>query len=269
MGRFKDKTVVVTGAAGRLGSAVARQLCLEGANVVLADTQLAACETLAQALQGIGGRVLPVQVDITDAAQVERMYAAALELNGRIDVVHNNAALIGNGPDGLHTLGELDLAMWERTMQVNITGAMLVIRLVLKQMVEQGGGVIVNTTSISSLLGEDVRSAYSASKAALNAMTRHVATAYGRHGVRCNAVAPGLMRADPNASDATAWKRHNALPYVGTFDDVAKVVAFLASDDSRYVTGQVLVADGGFSAHFPSWADGGHASAVPFPAPTR
>ncbi|MDR5651727.1 SDR family NAD(P)-dependent oxidoreductase [Ruixingdingia sedimenti] len=257
MGRFDGKVAVITGAASGFGAQVAVQMAAGGARVVLGD--LRDCAETAAHIRAAGGEAATALVDVSDPAQVAALMQLATDSFGGIDILHANAGMVGNGADGLVSILDLDLDFWDRTFAVNVRGAMLCIRAALPSMIARGGGSIVITSSIAGQMGENVRSAYSASKAAVNAITRHVATAFGRQGVRCNSIAPGLMREVPEGAAVDAWGRH--VPgRVAAYAEVAPVVLFLASDDARHVTGQVLTADGGFSIHFPNWADGGHVS---------
>lgn len=260
MKRFVGKVALITGGSSGLGAAVAKQLALEGAKIVIGDVRDSSATV--EAIRGQGGEATAVLVDISSPEGVQSMVAYAVQAYGGIDVLHANAGIVGDGQDGLRDVTELDLDLWDRTFDVNARGTMLCIRYAVPEMVKRGGGSIVITSSISAQLAENVRGAYSASKAAVDALTRHVATAFGRKGIRCNAIAPGLMRERVGDSpDVLAWSRHVTTPSIASYAEVAPVVLFLASDDARYVTGQVLSVDGGFSIHFPNWSDGGHVSA--------
>jgi NAD(P)-dependent dehydrogenase (short-subunit alcohol dehydrogenase family) len=184
------------------------------------------------------------------------MVQAALDAYGRLDILHNNAA--DTRPDVLGR--DIDVvgmtaALWDQTMAVNVRGPMLTCKHVLPHMITDGGGSIINTSSASGLTGDLVRSAYAASKAALNSLTWSIATMYGKQGVRCNAVAPGLVLSERHQSDAaettTLALSHHLTTRVGTPEDIAAAVAYLASDDAAFVTGHVLRVDGGLLVHMP------------------
>lgn len=260
MASLVGKVAVITGAASGLGASVALQMAKAGVKVALGDIR--DCAETVQRVKSAGGEAVACLVDVSQPAQVEALTALAIRTYGGIDILHANAGMVGNGEDGLVNIVDLDLDMWDRTFAVNVRGVMLCVRSSIPAMIARGGGSIIITSSISGALGENVRSAYSASKAAVNAITRHVATAFGRKGIRCNSIAPGLMREQPEGAAVEAWGRHVPTK-VAAYAEVAPVILFLASDESKYLTGQVLTADGGFTVHFPNWADGGHVSERP------
>jgi NAD(P)-dependent dehydrogenase (short-subunit alcohol dehydrogenase family) len=180
---------------------------------------------------------------------------------GQIDVLHNNAGAVELdtiGRDG--DLRQLDVDVWDRTLAVNLRGVMLCTKHVAPIMADAGRGSIVNTSSGSGLAGHVTRSAYGASKAGVNAFTQYTATTLGRDGIRCNAVAPGLIMtpaAVRNLSEAEIdmFLRHTLTGRLGTPEDIAAMVAFLASDEAGFITGQVISVDGGALAHSPTYAD--------------
>jgi NAD(P)-dependent dehydrogenase (short-subunit alcohol dehydrogenase family) len=199
-------------------------------------------------------------VDVAEEKQIQALMAAALAEFGGIDILHNNAADVS--PETYlrdNSVTTMDLQLWNHTMSVNLGGVMLGCKHAIPAMLKRGGGAIVNTSSLSSTGGQDAALAYSSSKGALNTVTQYVATAYGKQGIRCNAVAPGYVltlagRSAP--AEIIEIYRNNVLtPYLGEPEDIANVVAFLASEDARYINGQIIMADGGESAHLPHWAD--------------
>ena len=184
------------------------------------------------------------------------MVAAALGRYGRLDVIHNNAAFMG-GPDG--DLVDLDVEMWDRKMAVNARGTMLGCKHAVPALRAAGGGAIVNTASVSGLIGVDENAAYGSSKAAIVGLTRFVATMYGHDGIRCNAVAPGLIMTEGNRTRQSAYRlaayaAERLLPWAAQPEDIAGVVTFLASDEGRCITGQTIVVDSGTLAHRPRHA---------------
>jgi NAD(P)-dependent dehydrogenase (short-subunit alcohol dehydrogenase family) len=153
----------------------------------------------------------------------------------------------------------MDLDIWDRAFAVNVRGTMLCCKLALPAMVKQGGGVIINTASNLALQGHLIQSAYAASKAAVIQLTRSIATSHGKRGIRCNAVLPGLTLSASAEANLPVELREIVLgetltPYLGRPDDIAHIVLFLASDEARYITGQILAADGGTSVHVPGFA---------------
>ena len=185
------------------------------------------------------------------------MVAFTVEQFGRLDVLHNNAAALG--ADVIledNAIVDMDVAVWDRTLAVNLRGPMLGCKHAIPVMRAQGSGAIVNTMSVSALVGEETKAAYACSKAALGALTRHVANMYGEDGIRVNAVAPGLMITPVvverlTERDFAAFRAERLLERATTPEDVANLVAFLASDRAACITGQVYVIDGGTLAKRP------------------
>lgn len=255
---LQDRTAIVTGAARGTGYAIAERLLTEGAKVVLVDVdgdQLAAAERSLQA----AGEVVAVAADVAEPTAVEAFVATAVERFGRLDVLVNNAAALGPETLGRDTdLETVPFEVWDRTFAVNLFGPMLASRYAMPHLVAAGGS-IVNISTIGALRGRWNQIAYGVSKAGLNSLTEYVATIYGRRGVRCNAIAPGLVMTEmaeenlsPRDRAISASDRLIARP--GRPQDIAGAVAFLASDDAAYITGQVLVVDGGTINHVPGYA---------------
>lgn len=256
MSRLDGKVALVVGAGRGIGRACAERLAAEGAAVVVADVLADAAQTTAAGIRDRGARAIGVAVDIASEAAIVAMVDAALAEFGRIDVLHNNAA--DTRPDVLGRDGDvisMTIELWDQTMAVNARGPMLTCKHVLPHMIANGGGSIINTASASGLVGDLVRTAYGASKAALNSLTWTIATMYGKQGVRCNAVAPGLVLSERHLSDPSDTTglalSHHLTPRVGTPADIAAAVAYLASDDAAFVTGHILNVDGGLLVHMP------------------
>jgi len=260
MHQLNDKVAIVTGAAGGIGAATARLLAERGASVVVADINAGAANEVAQLIERSGGVALALHLDLAAEEIVASVVRAALERFGRVDILHNNAAdlspeLTRRDQD----VESMDAEVWDRTFRVNVRGTMLCCKHVLPHMVENGGGSIINTASSLGLQGNLGQAAYAASKAAIIQLTRSIATSHGRRGIRCNSVSPGLVMT-PAARDNLPRRLHEIVasetltPYLGLAEDIAEVVAFLACDGARYVTGHNLVADGGGVAHVPGFA---------------
>jgi NAD(P)-dependent dehydrogenase (short-subunit alcohol dehydrogenase family) len=260
-GRLDGKVAVITGAAGGIGSAVAQTLADRGAAVVVADLDGAGADRVAAAIRQAGGRAVGSAVDVADEASVAAMIATAVDSFGRLDVLHNNAAAMGDevlGRDG--DVVDMDADVWDRTMVVNLRGPMFACKHAIPLMIEQGGGSIINTASVAAHAGDLTFMAYGASKAGLVNLTKCIATRHGKDNVRCNAIAPGMILT-PTARERLTddvidmVMRHHLTPRVGTPQDIADAVAFLASDQAGFITGHVLFVDGGVSSHLPHFAD--------------
>lgn len=253
--RLDGKVAIVTGGAGGIGAATARLLTARGARVVIADIAADRAGALAAELPG----ALAIALDLEVEASVEEMVARTVGHFGRLDVLHNNAALLG--PEIARADGDVEhmaTALWDRTFAINVRGTMIACRAALPHL-RASGGNIVNTVSNLALQGHLIQAAYASSKAAIIQLTRAIAASHGRHGVRCNAVAPGMtMTPALTAAFPPALRRtvedETLRDRLGEPGDIAEVVAFLASDAARNVTGQVLVADGGCASHVPGLA---------------
>lgn len=242
-GRFEGRAAIVTGAGSGIGFEIASQLLDEGAQVLACDVNP----------DHVPGGSVPHAVDVSDEGQVNAMASTARERFGRIDVLCNNAG-IGSTKDVLGC----SLEEWERVFDVNVTGVFLGTRAVLPTMLEQGGGVIVNTASVAGMVGLRDRAAYCASKGAVIALTKQVAVQYAGQGIRCSCVCPGTVDSpwvgrlmegteDPEATRAALIARQ-PLGRLGQPAEIARAVVYLASDDASFITGSELVIDGGIVA---------------------
>jgi 3-oxoacyl-[acyl-carrier protein] reductase len=243
--RFEGKAALVTGASRGIGRAIALRLAGEGANVVVNyHTNADAATSVADAIKAAGGEVSVVQADVARQADVERLIQAALSAFSRIDVVVNNAGITRDTL--LMRMSEDD---WDTVLDTNLKSAFLVTRAVLRPMLRQRHGRIVNITSISGVIGNAGQANYSASKAGLIGFTRSMAREVASRNITCNAVAAGVIDTEiwQGVPESTVESMLQMIPAgrKGTPEDVAEAVAFLASDAAAYITGQVLNVDGG------------------------
>jgi 3-oxoacyl-[acyl-carrier protein] reductase len=233
----------VTGASRGIGRAIALRLAAGGATVVAAARADNAAAT-AQAIAAAGGTAHSVTLDVTDAAAIEHTVAGMLERHGRIDVLVNNAGI---------TRDQLLLRMkrddWDAVLQTNLTAAFVASQAVLKPMIKQRAGRIINITSVVGQAGNAGQANYAASKAGLIGFTKALALEVASRNVTVNAVAPGLIDTDMTRAIAGGaheeWSARIPLKRLGTADDVAHAVVFLASDEAAYITGHVLAVNGG------------------------
>jgi NAD(P)-dependent dehydrogenase (short-subunit alcohol dehydrogenase family) len=256
-GNLVDRVAIITGGAGGIGAATAARLAAEGAIVVMADIN---AELVASEAAKVP-RAVAMTVDLTREDDVKAMVDQVVARFGRIDILHNNAA-IQNDAQRQKDLDviNLDTAAWDMAMAVNVRGAMLMCKYVIPHMIKSGGGSIINSASGFGVEGEATLTAYGSSKAALIQLNRMVATQYGRQNVRSNCVVIGFVLT-PLAIASTPdvvkeiLASHHLTPELGKPEDVANVVAFLAGDESKFITGAAIPVDGGFTAHQASYAD--------------
>ncbi len=250
MGKLEGKVAVVSGGAGGIGSCITRLFVQEGAAVVIADLLTDAGEQLAASLQTAGGRAVFQQTDVTQAAEVQAVIQRALQLYGRLDVLVNCAGWIR--VEMAIRLAEAD---FDRTLATHVKGTWLMCKTAIPHMVAAGRGSIVNISSMQAHGAIPGRVAYEAAKGGISAMTRALALEYGPAGVRVNAVCPGVIMTERNQGRHAALTEEERrlrvesypLRRLGTPEDVARAVLFLASDDASWVTGTDLLVDGGMS----------------------
>jgi NAD(P)-dependent dehydrogenase (short-subunit alcohol dehydrogenase family) len=257
---LKNKVAIVTGGGGGIGSATARVLAEHGAKVMVADVNAAAAERTAAEIKQKGGVAASCGFDLAHEEQIVALMRATVDAFGKIDILDNNAADLS--PDMYprdRDIEHMETEVWDRTFRVNVRGTMLCCKYALAQMPRHAGASIINTSSNLGLQGSIIQAAYSASKAAIVQLTRSIATSHGKLGIRCNAVSPGLVLTPNVKGTLPAAIQKNVLdetltPTLGDPRDIAYTVAFLASDEAKYITGQNIVVDGGTSVHIPGFA---------------
>lgn len=248
--RLQGKTAIVTGAGAGIGRATAELFAREGADVVVADLDANAARTVEQAIRTAGGTALAVQTDVGDEDSMAAMVAAAKDQFGKIDVLYNNA-----GGSTLNDGKICDVSndeFWLK-MRVDLFGTWLGCRLVIPHMMAQGGGAIVNATSINALVGLN-RSAYSAAKGGVISLTRALAVQYAEHKIRVNGIAPGgtlTERVQERLAGAAKVSAEASSHLLGFSDpiDIAYAVLYLASDEAKTTTGHIMVVDSGMTIH--------------------
>ncbi len=252
--RLRDKRVFITGAGGGIGRASAIKCAAEGAAVICADISVPAAERTAETLREAGARALAVTADLTDADACATAFAQGAAAWGGIDVIFNNAGVClaeDAGPV------ETDLTVWDRTIAANLTSVFLCCKAGIPHLTRAGGGVIINNASIVALVGSAfAQIAYTAAKGGVLAMTREIAIMYARQNIRAVAICPGPV-ATPLVkaflADEAAWLlRRKYLPMgrLGQPEEIANLVAFLASDEASYITGAAYPIDGGLTSAY-------------------
>jgi len=244
MNRFDGRVALVTGASRGIGEAIARRLAAEGATLLAAARSTNQLERVVADIAGAGGRARALALDVSDASAIDVVVKSALEEHGQIDVLVNNA---GIAEDNL--ILRMSREAWDRVIATNLTGAFLLTQAVVKGMVRRRYGRIINVTSVVGLMGNAGQANYAAAKAGLVGLTRSVARELGSRNVTCNAVAPGFIATSmtDRMTEQARGTLSEQIPVqrLGTPEDVAAAVGFLASEEAGYVTGAVLNVSGG------------------------
>jgi NAD(P)-dependent dehydrogenase (short-subunit alcohol dehydrogenase family) len=260
MKRLEGKTAIISGTAGGIGAASARRMAIEGAQVVLADINVAGAETVAAEIRAGGGHATAHYLDLGDEGSIKALFDDTLKQHARLEVLFNNAA------DTRVTTMQNDAAIefmdadiWDGVFRINARGTMLMIKHALPALLRSGNASIINTSSGASLRADLFRAAYASAKGAINVLSQYVAAQYGKRGVRCNVISPGLVLTENTregqAHNFALYEKHHLTPRLGMPEDIAAMATFLASDDAKFITGQIIPVDGGISTHFPHVAE--------------
>lgn len=255
MSRLTGKVAIVTGGAGGIGAATAHELAREGAAVAVVDIDETKAAGVADEIRRTGGQAIALGGDLAEEHTARQVVRSTVAEFGRVDVLHNNAALTASGFLSRDTtVSEMPLDVWRRSLEVNLGSQLLMCKYTVPEMRKTGGGSIVNMSSGAALSGDRTRLAYGVSKSGVHTLTMYVATSEGKGGVRANTIVPGLIltdavRAHLSEDIIAGLGRATLTPYLGQPQDVADLVVFLASERSRFITGQLISIDGGMSAH--------------------
>jgi NAD(P)-dependent dehydrogenase (short-subunit alcohol dehydrogenase family) len=249
---LRDRVVLVVGGAGGIGTATCVRLAEEGASVVVADINETAAADVAATIRGAGGTAESTTVDLRDEESVRAAVNLTVERFGGLDALHANGA--DTSPDTVgrdSDVESLPLEVFDRTIAANLRGHLLCARHAIPKLLDRGGGALVFTSSAAAFVGEAERPSYAISKSGLGGLIRHVASRWGKLGIRANGVAPGVVLTeavrsalDPTFRDLTLAATRSAR--LGTPEDIAAMVAFLASDDGAWINGQIISVDGGW-----------------------
>jgi NAD(P)-dependent dehydrogenase (short-subunit alcohol dehydrogenase family) len=250
--RFKGKTVLVTGGGRGIGRAIAVGFAREGASVAIDAAHLSSAEEAAQVVREFGGRVIAIEADVSDEAQVNAMVDRVVAEFGNLDILVNNAGM----GQPLAPLLQQATADFDRTIAVNLRGTYLCCKAAARGMTERRSGNIVNIASITAHTGPPMRTAYAASKAAVVNLTMALAVELARYNIRVNSISPGYVITDlvkhfvsQGKVDEEAVQRRTPLGRMSTPEDIANATLFLASDDARNITGTDLLVDAGWTAN--------------------
>ncbi len=259
--RLDGRVAIVTGGGSGIGAASARLLAARGAKVAVAGLGEAELRRVATTIDDAGGQAIAVETDVLDEAAIARLVTATVEAFGGVHLVHGNAGLTDPGVLGRDMLvADLDPDTWDRAMAVNLRGNALLAKHCIPELLKASGGAIVFSGSGKGTQGDIDFPAYGASKAGLASLARYIAAQYGKQGIRANVAAIGLVMTEALDSNMPVQAQalmleHHLTPALGRAEDVARVVAFLLSDEARFITGATIAVDGGFTSHSPVYAD--------------
>ncbi len=249
--KLKGKVAIITGASRGIGKGIARRYAREGAAVVLASRSQNLLMAIAQQIKEEGGEALALEVDVSQYASVAQMVEKTVEHFGQLNILVNNAGIAMVAPSE-----ELSYAEWQRALDTDLSGVFYGCQCAARQMIRQGGGSIINITSVYGLVAAPGRAAYCASKAACNMLTKVLAIEWAKKNIRVNAIAPGYIRTelvqtliDKGLLPVGAIEKRTPLGRIGEVEDILAIAVYLASDESSFMTGSVINIDGGWEAY--------------------
>lgn len=252
MGKLDNKTAIVTGAASGMGKAIAQLFAKEGAKVVLADLNQNEIDEVVKSITSSGGKAIGVICDVSNEAQIKNLVEGAVKTYNTVDVLVNNAGVM----DDFMPVDQVSNDLWNRVMGINVNGPFYACRLAVPIMLKQGGGSIINIASVGGLYGSRAGATYSTSKHAVIGLTKNIGFMYAQKGIRCNAIAPGGVNTNigkgmkPNQFGyERCTSGAGSMPRMGESDEIARTALFLACNDSSFVNGAVVTADGGWTAY--------------------
>jgi NAD(P)-dependent dehydrogenase (short-subunit alcohol dehydrogenase family) len=260
--RLNDKVAIITGAGSGIGEASALMFAREGARVVVSARRAEPAHAVVSAIRAGGGDAFAVIGDIGVEEDIRRMVDETMAHYGRIDVLFNNAGLTNAGAmaQDRDVIG-IDSNVWDRVLAVNLRGPALFSKYALPHMIAGGGGSIIISGSARGSQGDMAYTAYAASKAALVSLSSNIAAQYGKDGIRSNVLVIGMVLTEAAREGypeevKRIMERHHLTPFIGEVEDVASAALYLASDESRFMTGQQFIIDGGITSHSAAYADG-------------
>lgn len=255
VGRLTGKSGLITGAGSGIGAATAELFAREGAKVVVADIDKPSASMTVDRIRDDGGVAEPFAADVSDETEVAGLVEFAVESFGGLDILQNYASNRGVVAEDVF-VADANVSVWMRQLSVDLMGCVLTSKYALPHMLRAGGGSITNASSLAAWLSLESRPAYATAKAGVIGLSKSLAVEYGKHGIRCNVIAPGHIVSPATESMYSAAQTevmldHVSAPRLGRPDDVALAALFLASPDSAFINGQVIVVDGGMSAYAP------------------
>ena len=249
--RLKDKVALITGAGSGMGRATAVLFAREGAKVAVVDINAAGAEDTVKRISSAGGEAIAIRADVSNSEDASSMVSSAVKKFGGLDIIFNNAGIEGEGGFAAEVTEE----QFDRVIAINLRGVWLGMKYALPEMIKRGGGSVISTASIAGIIGLKGSVAYSAAKAGVIGMTRVIAMEYGRYNIRANCICPGFIHTEmadriaggrPYTPEQTS--RLSVFKRFGEPDEIAQTALFLASDESKFVTAQPIIVDGGWAS---------------------